>query len=323
MTYKKIGSVFILLIIITGSPQSQAACSLSMTTTPAPLTLGTHSSKTVFQGNITSSQSTFTINCGIVLSLTLLGTGSSLGYMANNPLVLMHTLPSSQDQIPYQIASNTLFSPAISTQGASLGGGGDFSLLSLALLSQQNMSIPVFIRTLPTTLWPRSGQYIGTQALIVTGTICTVNLLGACLGFETVSGSVSMDMQLQVNKSCEFQAVTTDVSFGEHAFLNNIPDQVLTVRLQCTHQDSYKIYATQGLHFDGTHRHMDRAGQQKIAYEIYQPASTTSVLSSGNPVTRSGTGMVEEIAFPVRILSNQPTPAIGEYRDQLQVVIEY
>ncbi|MBE8716496.1 spore coat protein U domain-containing protein [Cellvibrio polysaccharolyticus] len=299
-----------------------ANCTVASTTTPASVLLGTHSTKVVSTGGITSGQITFLVQCTVTLGVALLGGASTLSYTVNNPLLLTHsTVPG--EQIAYEIASNTTFNPTITTQGGSIGGSS-FSLLSLALLASQNMRIPVYVRSGATSRWPRSGTYNSNQILHVSGSICTVSLLSACIGVTyPFSNNVTMPIQLEVSKLCEFISVTSDVSFGGSAFMDQVAPQTLTARVQCTHGDTFKIYANAGAYHNGTHRQMDRAGVQKIAYDIYHPGSTTNILTQANGYNKAGTGLAEDIVFPVRVIAGQTTPAMGNYQDTVRLVIEY
>lgn len=299
-----------------------AACTVATTTAPSPILLGTHNTKIVAAGGITSGQATFLIQCTVALSVTLLGGASTLMYTVNNPLMLTHT--TMTDQIPYEVASNSTFNPTVTTPGGNIGGSSSTLLLGLALASQMNMQIPMYVRSRPVSYWPRSGTYSSTQTLHVTGSICTLSALTVCIGtVHPINGNVTMPVQIEVSKFCEFISVATDVSFGNQSFINQTATQNWTARIQCTNSDSYKIYATAGLHHNGTHRQMDRGGVQKVAYDIYHPSSTTSILSASNPLNRTGTGLAEDLTFPVRIIAGQATPAIGSYQDTLRLVIEY
>lgn len=299
-----------------------AACTVAASTVPSPILLGTHSTKAVAAGGFSSGQATFLIQCPVGLSLTLLGGASNLMYTVNNPLLLTHS--TMTDQIPYEIASNATFNPAITAQGGSIGGSSSTLLLNLALVNQMNMRVPVYARSRAVSYWPRSGTYNSSQVLHVTGSICTISLLTACIGVvHTISGNVTMPVQIEVSKLCEFINVGTDVSFGNQSFINQATTQNWTARMQCTNADSYKIYATSGLYHNGTNRQMDRGGVQKVAYDIYHPGSTTNILTTANPLNRTGTGLAEDLTFPVRIIAGQATPAIGSYQDTVRLVIEY
>jgi spore coat protein U-like protein len=314
--------LFCLALLGVFSNGAYAACTVAASSVPSPILLGTHSTKAVAAGGFTSAQATFLIQCPITLSLTLLGGASTLMYTVNNPLVLTH--PTMTDQIPYEVASNSTFNPTVTTQGGNIGGSSSTLLLGLALTSQTNMQIPVYARSRPVSYWPRSGTYNSTQVLQVTGSICTISLLTACIGeVHPISGNVSVPIQMEVSKFCEFINVGTDVSFGSQSFINQATAQNWTARIQCTNADSYKIYATAGLYHNGTNRQMDRAGVQKVAYDIYHPGSTTNILTTANPLNRTGTGLAEDLTFPVKIIAGQTTPAIGNYQDTVRLVIEY
>jgi len=311
---------FFLLFFLT--EKAHAACDAASTTSPALIPLGVQSAQAAAAGNITSARATFTIDCGVqLLSLELLLLSSNRPYYtASNDLVL--TQPSSTDQIPYRLSSSSNFNPSITAAGQSIGQGGTFTLLSLDILGSRGLTVPIFIQSLPLTRWPKSGRYQATQLLVTGGSICTL-AIAICLGSLEVKGTVTVQIDMTVNKTCEFGTVDSQVNFGNHPFVRDIPAQTLNAQVRCTNQDTYRLYATNGAHYGNGHRQMDRGGQQKIGYEIYHPGSTTQILSASNPQQRTGTGLIEIVALPVRVLPGQATPMIGEYSDSIQLVLEF
>ena len=307
-----------------GVQHAIAACSTSATTTPSIIDIGTHPSQNIPAGGLSSNgngvSANFGVTCSVSLTLQLLSTTSWLRYTAQQPLQLSNGV----DNISYTIASNSSYTPAITAAGQSIGGSSGFQLLTLALLSSGNFTIPIYIKTLTTTLWPNAGTYTGTQVLAVDGSICTgLGLPGVCLGSSPVSSTVSFSLKLVVSKSCEFISTPALVNFGIVSFISNASTMQLNANLRCTRLEDYLLYVDNGNNYSSNSRYMVSPAANKIAYEVLQPNSTTTPLNSLNPLSRLGTGASESVSIPLKITSGQSTPPAGVYTDNVRVVISY
>lgn len=300
-----------------------AACNTSATTTPSLINFGTSPSQTVPAGGISSNgngvSATFSVTCSVTLTLQLLSTTSWLRYTAQQAL----TLSNGTDTISYTIASNSTYSPAITASGQSVGGPG-FGLLTLAVLTSGHIDIPLYIKTLSTTVWPNAGTYTGTQTLAVDGSMCTgLGLPGVCVGSSPISASVTLSLQLIVSKSCEFISTPALVDFGQVSFLENANTIQLNASLRCTHLEDYLLYADNGNNYSSNTRNMKSPAGNSIAYGIMQPAAPTTPLSAVSALSRLGTGASESVSIPVKITTGQTTPIAGVYKDNVRLVIEY
>jgi len=313
-----------LLLLLALAQPVRAACSASSTTTPSLINIGTYPSQSVPAGGLSSngssSSATFSITCSIGLTLQLLSTTTWVRYTAQQAL----TLSNGTDTISYTIASNSTYTPAITTAGGSVGGPTGFSLIALGVLTSGHVDIPIFIKTLSTTLWPNAGTYTGTQTLAVDGVICTgIGLPGVCVGSDTVSSNVTISLKLVVTKSCEFISTPTLVDFGTVSFLENATTMQLNATLRCTRLEDYVFYADNGNNYASSTRNLKSAAGNLIAYSLMQPASPTVPLNSTNSLARVGTGASEALSIPVKIATGQATPIAGTYTDNVRMVIEY
>ena len=311
------------LLFLFFSQQSHAACSASATTTPALLNYGTYASQNIPAGGIspngTGASANFSVTCSIALTLQLLSTTSWVRYTAQNAL----TLSNGTDTISYSLGSNSTYTPAITAAGQSIGGPTGFQLLSLALLTSGRIDIPIYVKTLTTTLWPSAGTYTGTQSLAVDGVMCTgLGVGGLCLGTDPISSIVTFSLKLVVSKSCEFISTPTLVDFGIVSFVANANTAQLSATLRCTNQEDYLLYVDNGNNYASGTRRMKSTANNYIAYDIFQPSSTTS-LNSLNALSRLGTGISENVIFPFKVTTGQSTPPAGVYTDNVRVVIEY
>lgn len=320
---KKLFSAMIVLLLCWAS-KSHAACSASATTTPATVNFGSHASQTLPAGDISPNGSAqdaiFSVTCSVTLTLQLISNSSWLRYTATQPL----TLSNGVDSISYILASNSTYTPSISSSGQSVGGPTGFSLLGLGVITSGRVDVPLHVKTVATTKWPNAGTYTGTQVLTVDGSMCTsLNIVVVCLASSPVNSTVTMNFSLVVSKSCEFVSSPSLVDFGSVSLLENAVAGQLSVSVRCTNQEDYLLYADTGNNYASGSRHMKSAGGQTVAYQIFHPSSTSQVLGNTNPLNRSGTGMSETVNLPVLITSGQSTPIAGVYTDSVRMVIEY
>lgn len=313
-----------LLFLLVLAQPVRAACSASASTTPSLINIGTYPSQNVPTGGLSSNgnsaSANFSVTCSIVLTLQLLSTTTWLRYTAQQAL----TLSNGTDTISYTIASNSTYTPAITASGQSIGGSTGFQLLSLALLASGRIDVPIFIKTLPTSIWPNAGTYTGTQTLAVDGIICTgIGIGGLCLGTDTVSSNVTLSLKLVVSKSCEFISTPTLVDFGTVSFLENANTIQLNATMRCTHLEDYLLYADNGNNYGSSTRRMKSAAGNMIAYSLMQPSSPTTPLDSLHSLSRIGTGASEALSIPLKITTGQSTPPAGIYTDNVRLVIEY
>lgn len=321
--YKLLCHAWVYLFLSLYAQHTFAACSASATTTPALLDYGTYASQNVPAGGIspngTGASSNFSVTCSVGLTLQLLSTTSWVRYTAQNAL----TLSNGTDTISYTMGSNPTYTPAITAAGQSIGGSTGFQLLSLALLASGKIDIPIYVKTLTTTIWPSAGTYTGAQSLAVDGVICTgLGIGGICLGTNSISSTVTFSMKLVVSKSCEFISTPTLVDFGVVSFVANANNATLSATLRCTNQEDYLLYIDNGNNYASNTRRMKSPAGNFISYEIFKPSSTTP-LNSLNALSRLGTGASENVVFPFKVTTGQSTPIAGVYTDNVRVVIEY
>ena len=315
--------LYLFLFLFSYAQNSLAACAASATTTPALLDYGTYASQNVPAGGIspngTGASANFSVTCSIGLTLQLLSTTSWVRYTAQNAL----TLSNGTDSISYTMGSNSTYTPAITTSGQSIGGPTGFQLLTLALVASGKIDIPIYVKTLTTTIWPSAGTYTGTQSLAVDGVMCTgIGIGGICLGTNTISSTVTFSLKLIVSKSCEFISTPTLVDFGVVSFVANANTAQLSATLRCTNQEDYLLYVDNGNNYASSTRRMKSPAGNFIAYEIFKP-STTTPLNALNALSRLGTGASENLIFPLKVTTGQSTPIAGVYTDNVRVVLEY
>lgn len=321
---KRISSCCTLLLCLPFAQHASGVCNGTPTTTPSLVNIGSYPSQSVPVGGLSSNgtgvSATFGVTCSIGLTLQLLSTTSWLRFTAQAPL----ELTNGTDTIAYTMASDPGYSPAITSAGQSIGGSTGFQLLTLAVLASGSITIPLYIKTLTTSVWPSAGTYTGMQTLAVDGSMCTgLGLPGVCIGSSPISSNVTLSLTLDVSKSCEFVSVPTLVDFGLISFIQNANTVQLNASMRCTNTEDYLLYADNGNHYSAGSRHMTSLAGNTIAYTIMQPAAPTVPLTAINALSRLGTGAIEAVSIPLKITAGQATPPAGIYTDSVRMVIEY
>ena len=314
----------ILLTLFFSQQSYSATCAASPTTTPTTINFGTYASQNIPAGGISpngsASSATFSITCSVGLTLQLLSLGSWVRYTTQQPL----QLSNGTDTITYTLGSNSIYTPSITAAGQSIGGPSGFNLLSLTVLGAGSITVPLFLKTNATAIWPSAGTYTGTQSLVVDGLMCTgVSVAVICLGTTPISTTVTMSIKLDVSKSCEFISIPALVDFGQISFLSSANTIQLNATLRCTNTEDYLLYVDNGNNYSAGLRHMKSPAGNSIAYDIMQPSSSSLPLNVTNPLSRAGTGVSEAVAIPFKITAGQTTPISGVYTDSVRMVLFY
>ncbi len=300
------------------------ACTGGATTLPANVSFGSHSAQQVATNQLTPNGTApaahFSISCSVVLTLGLLSTGGWVSYTTTQDLVLSN----GSDTIGYILGSNNTFSPSITGAGQTIGGPTGFTLLTLGILSSGNLQIPLHVRTVTSTGWLSPGNYTGTQVLTLQGNICTGLGIGSiCLGWSPVSGSVTMNLSLQVAKSCELVSSPALIDFGTISFIEDAGTLQFSAQVRCSNTEDYLVYVDNGNHFADGVRHLQSIDNRRIRYGVYHTDNLSRALDVTDPDSRAGSGSTQTLTYPIRIFPNQPSPYSGTYSDNLRLIIEY
>ena len=198
---------------------------------------------------------------------------------------------------------------------------GSTTLLDiLNLFSSANGSIPLYLRTSPTNL--PVGIYTDVINILWEWNYCSgIGALGICLGRDSGTTNILIELQLEVVGNCVVQA--NDVHLGAVSFLTEAVEADMPVDVNCTRLMSYQIYVDGGDHFDGAQRNMAK-GEDTIAYQIRSADKTTAIgptLLNSQSVT--GLGTTDRVNFRVSTLPTPVLPPPGVYFDNVRVIIEY
>ncbi|HEY6095637.1 MAG TPA: spore coat U domain-containing protein [Gallionellaceae bacterium] len=112
-----------------------------------------------------------------------------------------------------------------------------------------------------------------------------------------------------------------DLEFGMYA--GSRLDATTTVKVTCTLGEPYTVALNNGLHFDGTHRRMEKiAASDHLQYDLYSDAGRTTAWNTTSTVPGTGTGLVQSLDVYGRIPGGQILP-LGDYSDTITVTVNY
>lgn len=321
--FAKLVLFLLIFFAICETSVAQTVCQSAITPTPSTFTFSTAASTppnlaTSYVGTENSPTAVLVIECNVALQLNLISLTTSVRYELLQNLIIYNGTRS----IGLQLSHEASFSPAHS----SVGNGSTLNsatLLNLSLLSGQNLQIPIHVRTIPTSVWPKPGLYTGSFQLAVTGNICTVGVI-ACLLSVPISPNTTttFTVNLNVPKYCQFITVPSTIAMGSVSFLEDVTNSQIPVTIRCGQDEDFKIYATSGENFSTTRR-LKSSANNFVGYEIFHPGSTTQTLSQTTGFDAVATGQNQSFNFPLRVNSGQTTPPAGTYTDTVRFVVEY
>ncbi|WP_445428903.1 spore coat protein U domain-containing protein [Alishewanella sp. HL-SH05] len=197
---------------------------------------------------------------------------------------------------------------------------GSFNLLDLLGLFGDDGTIPIYFDTAVANV--SVGTYTDSIAILWEWDYCSgIGLLGICIGRDTGSTTIIINVQLTVTGSCSIQ--TTDVSLGSLSYLGNVSSAILPLDINCTKQLSYQYYVDGGDNFANGQRNMV-FNAEAIPYVIKTTDGNTVV---GPGIAQSiaglGSGQVQGFQLLVSTIADDRFPLPGLYRDQVRVIVEF
>ncbi|KOO57812.1 hypothetical protein WH43_11905 [Rheinheimera sp. KL1] len=197
---------------------------------------------------------------------------------------------------------------------------GSFNLIDLLGLFGADGTIPLYLNTAVANV--AVGTYTDTIAILWSWDYCSgIGLLGICIGRDTGSETILVNVQLTVSASCSVH--TTDVSLGSLSYLGTVSSAILPLDINCTKQLSYQYYVDAGDNFSNGLRHM-ALNTNIIPYVIKTSDGSTFV---GPDIDQSisglGSGQAQGVQLLVSTIQEDRFPVPGLYRDQVRVIVKF
>lgn len=300
--------------------QAQALCS-TVATTPAGF--GPVSSILVR----TAVQSTSTTNAGLRCTgslLTLLTTNDHFYATITSSTAGM--VGPTGDVISYNIyATNSTAANYLINRGTQydFAASGIIDLLGL-LGGSTPKTVPIYLGTI-TGSNVAAGIYTETLSIFWNWNYCSgIGLLGACLGRDINSGTVTLTVSMTVNNDCTISA--PNISFGGAPVVSGFGTVNQSINVSCTKGSAYTVGLDAGQNANGGRRRMISSGNY-LAYDIFKSAGNTVWGSVGaarrsssdaevNPGNGLGIGS-QVFNYNAKVYTDQATPPAGTYLDNV------
>lgn len=325
------------LAAFTGTALALAASdpAFGCTTSTTSTSLGSHSSYTLAT-DVQQSSGSAGLQCDILLAAL---TAHYVGLRVDTSTFTL-TGPGGS-QIGY-IASLT-------PNGTPLTVGNFQNLSSLSLVSLfsgTSNSIPIYIRTSPTTAL-RAGTYNGHLDLRWYYSVCSLGV-ALCLSYSSSPGfvrpvplitpidwgtgtAVRVNVELVVENDCIITA--PDLDFGSAPLAGSFNPVTRTILIRCSAGSAYTVGLDDGDHPNGGERRMANGGEH-LAYEIYQSATSPNRWGAVGSARRSSAGAdsnagiydsvtTQGFTYRAEIAAGQLNPPPGAYSDTVRIDVDF
>lgn len=310
-------------------PERALACTVSAATTD----LGSHSSYVAAASERTGSGSAG-LSCDVVLAVL------SAHYVALR-------VDASTFQLSGSGGGSIGYQALLAPNGTPLSVGSFVNLSSLSvvsLFSGTNSSVPIYLRTIPTS-GLRAGTYTGHIDLRWYYSVCSLGV-AICLAQSTSPGfnrpligpiewgtgtPVRIAIDLRIENDCIIDA--PDADFGAAPLVGSFNPITRTIQIRCSAGATYTVGLDNGSHALGSVRRMQGSAGY-LAYEIYKSAvspdrwggfgaerraSSSADLNAG--IYDSTT--IQSFTYRAAIDPAQATPPAGNYRDTIMLDVEF
>lgn len=309
--YRQVKILLAALLLLCGQ-RALADCA----TTNGTVTLPSSNSFAVYNGQI-SACGTAGLNCtGLGLNLLTQNTVTVKIASTTNNMALLNG-NGSGDKISYLIYPDANYQYPYS-----VGQTIDYSslnLLSLILISS-NVNFPVYVKTVAGAN-VSAGTYTDT---INPGVELPYLRPGPDRAVYLVDGTnqpSTVTITAVITKSCLINTAN-NVNFGSMALVGQFNPINQSITLTCTKSQSYSSYFTNGNNPITGWRRMLSGTSNFLQYQIYLP-NTSTVWSSTNAQSGTGTGLAQSIPFTAAINPAQTEVPVGTYQDNVSYVVTY
>ncbi|SEH12516.1 Spore coat protein U (SCPU) domain-containing protein [Sphingopyxis sp. YR583] len=311
------------------APGSALACTVAGATTD----LGSHSSYVAAASARTGSGSAG-LSCDVLLAVL------SAHYVALR-------VDASTFQLTGPGGSSIAYQASLTPNGTALAAGNFVNLSSISILSLfagTNSSVPIYIRTIPTS-GLRAGTYKGHIDLRWYYSVCSLGV-AVCLAQSSSPGfnrpligpidwgtgtAVRVSIELRIANDCIIQA--PDADFGAAPLAGSFNPVTRTIQIRCSAGAAYSVGLDNGSHALGSVRRMQGSGGY-LAYEIYKSATSPDRWGKVGAERRASSAAdvnagiydsatTQSFTYRAAIDPSQPTPPAGTYSDTVILDVEF
>lgn len=313
------------------APEAASACTVATASTD----LGSHSSYAA-AASAQSGSGSAGLGCDILLAAL------AVHYVALR-------IEASTFQLTGPGGSSLAYHASLTPNGTALTVGSFQNLSSLSLVSLfagTNSSVPLYIRTTPTT-GLRAGTYTGFIDLRWYYSVCQLGV-AICLAHDASPGfvrpvplvtpinfgtgtAVRINITLRIENDCIIQAPQLD--FGSAPIAGSFNPVTRTILIRCSAGSAYSVGLDNGTHALGNIRRM-QSGSNYLAYEIYKSATSPDRWGAVGTERRASAsadvnaGVYDSLTnqsftYRAAIAPAQTSPPAGIYSDRIRVDVEF
>ena len=129
-------------------------------------------------------------------------------------------------------------------------------------------------------------------------------LIGLCIWWDGTNQPSTVTITAVITKSCLINTAN-NVNFGSMALVGQFNPINQSITLTCTKSQSYSSYFTNGNNPITGWRRMLSGTSNFLQYQIYLP-NTSTVWSSTNAQSGTGTGLAQSIPLPPPSIRRRP-----------------
>jgi len=237
------------------------------------------------------------------------------------------------DTLPLQICdSASCASPYAAGQVISWRATSLIGLLGL--FNGVGGTLPLYLRIPSGPYNVSAGTYHGSITIGWTWDVCWgLGVLGLCIGQDIQRTPVPVTIPVEFTVTADCRLTAPDVVFTPSPFVASFGDVHQSLSVGCTRGQSYTVGISPGNHADGTSRAMSSSAGALLRYDIYNKSGSEVWGATGSARRSSATAetnadkldgiAVQSFAYTAHILTNQETPATGNYSDNLVIDVQF
>ncbi|MBB3066510.1 Csu type fimbrial protein [Limibacillus halophilus] len=297
------------LVLLLFSAGARAECSVSSSTQD----IGA-----IPSDQLQNTQVDFTLStgfsCNVLASVgsedrieaTLLGSTNNLAL--NN---------GSGGSLPFALFLDSARSQPFNVNDTVAFGGSEL----LSLFSAAGGAIPIYLTTALGNV--PAGSYSDSLSLRWVWDVCDLGGAGdTCVTRSSGDQVVSLTITLVVSPVCGITAAEL-YDFGTATLMSAVDPLNVPISIDCTLQQSYKLYLDGGDNQSGGRRRMVGAGGS-VKYNIFAQDGVTPVgPKAKDSLSGLGSGFVQSFNLLAKVDASQGSLAAGLYEDRVRIVVEY
>lgn len=284
------------------------------------------SSQRIATGSAVTGSGTFNFSCASTLVAVLTTPTLKATVQASTTGLTLKNTTNNAITIPYQVYTDPGNTTSMTGGLVSVNLNGT-TIVSLLNTGSISSSVPIYFSTTPGAVVP-AGTYTDTVAVTwAYQSICEggLNVAGLCIGVNN-TGSVTryMTVTIIVTNDCTITAPV--VNFGNAPLVSGFPTISQSISVLCSKTMSYTVGMGTGSSPGANTRRRMSSGTNRLEYDIFKADSTvwggSGTARANGPAVADGVSQ-QNIPYTARVYTDQTTPPVGNYTDNIVVDVSF